>query len=166
MARRRRRTRSPLPWLLVVGILLLAGWFLRTPPPAPDAPDAPTAAPAAGTMQVPLELPPASAPPVAAVDAGAGLPAFLPREAHHTIALVQRGGPYPYRQDDGIFGNREGHLPAKPRGWYREYTVETPGLRHRGARRIVTGGQPPREWYYTDDHYDSFRRFDVPGTAR
>ena len=62
-----------------------------------------------------------------------------------------------------MFGNREGHLPRKPRGWYREYTVETPGLSHRGARRIVTGGDPPREWYYTDDHYDSFRPFDPHG---
>ena len=54
-------------------------------------------------------------------------------------------------------------LPRQPRGWYREYTVDTPGLSHRGARRIVTGGNPPREWYYTDDHYDSFRGFDVAG---
>ena len=86
-------------------------------------------------------------------------------EARRTIALVQRGGPFPYRQDGGIFGNREGHLPRQSRGWYREYTVDTPGLGHRGARRIITGGQPPREWYYTDDHYDSFRRFDVAGSA-
>ena len=118
-------------------------------------------------MRVPLELPPASpGPALGTPDAGAALPAFLPREAHRTIALIQRGGPYPYPQDNGIFGNREGHLPDQPRGWYREYTVDTPGLRHRGARRIVTGGNPPRDWYYTDDHYDSFRRFDVPGTAQ
>ncbi len=62
-----------------------------------------------------------------------------------------------------MFGNREGHLPRKPRGWYREYTVDTPGLSHRGARRIVTGGNPPQTWHYTSDHYDSFRAF-VPGT--
>ena len=85
--------------------------------------------------------------------------------ARLTIALVQRGGPFPYRQYGGIFGNRAGHLPRQSRGWYREYTVDTPGLGHRGARRIITGGQPPREWYYTDDHYDSFRRFDVAGSA-
>ena len=60
-----------------------------------------------------------------------------------------------------MFGNREGLLPRQPRGWYREYTVDTPGLRHRGARRIVTGGNPPREWYYSDDHYRSFRSFHV-----
>ena len=85
----------------------------------------------------------------------------LPHEAHETIALIQRGGPYPHRQDDGVFGNRERRLPQKPRGWYREYTVDTPGVNHRGARRIVTGGRPPSEWYYTDDHYDSFRKFEV-----
>ncbi len=62
-----------------------------------------------------------------------------------------------------MFGNREGHLPRQPRGWYHEYTVETPGLSHRGARRIITGGNPPRTWHYTSDHYDSFRTFD-PGT--
>lgn len=90
-----------------------------------------------------------------------GYPAFLPAEAHRTIALIQRNGPYPYRQDGGIFGNREGRLPRKPRGWYREFTVQTPGLSHRGARRIVTGGNPPGEWYYTDDHYDSFRQFEI-----
>ena len=49
----------------------------------------------------------------------------------------------------------------QPRGWYHEYTVATPGARNRGTRRIITGGTPPREWYYTDDHYASFRRFDV-----
>lgn len=85
----------------------------------------------------------------------------LPAEALDTIALIQRGGPYPHRQDDGVFGNRERRLPSMPRGWYREYTVDTPGLDHRGPRRIVTGGNPPSEWYYTDDHYDSFRQFEV-----
>jgi ribonuclease T1 len=83
-------------------------------------------------------------------------------EAHATIALIQRGGPYPHRQDGSVFGNREQRLPQRPRGYYREYTVDTPGLQHRGARRIVTGGDPPEAWYYTDDHYDSFRSFEVP----
>lgn len=92
---------------------------------------------------------------------GAHYPAFLPAEAHRTIDLIQRNGPYPHRQDGGTFGNREGRLPRKPRGWYREFTVDTPGLSHRGARRIVTGGDPPSEWYYTDDHYNSFRQFEI-----
>ena len=82
----------------------------------------------------------------------------LPQEAQTTLALIRKGGPYPYRQDDGIFGNRERLLPSQPRGYYREYTVPTPGARDRGARRIVAGGRPPREFFYTDDHYRTFRR--------
>ena len=91
--------------------------------------------------------------------------AGLPPEAIETLALIQRGGPFPYRKDGTTFQNRERLLPAKPRGYYREYTVPTPGLSHRGARRIVTGGQPPREWYYTADHYESFRRFQPPAAG-
>lgn len=83
----------------------------------------------------------------------------LPAEALATVALIQRGGPYPHRQDDKTFGNREGLLPTEARGYYREYTVPTPGSADRGARRIVTGGSPPSVWYYTDDHYRSFQPF-------
>ena len=79
----------------------------------------------------------------------------LPDEALDTLLLIQRGGPYPYRQDDGVFQNREGILPARTGGFYREYTVETPGSPDRGARRIVVGADGDR--YYTSDHYDSFR---------
>jgi len=79
----------------------------------------------------------------------------LPPEAHDTLALIADGGPFPYRQDDSVFGNREGLLPRRPNGYYREFTVETPGLSHRGARRIITGDGG--ELFYTDDHYDSFR---------
>ncbi|MGH8083476.1 MAG: ribonuclease domain-containing protein, partial [Lysobacter sp.] len=61
------------------------------------------------------------------------------------------------------FQNRENRLPRQPRGYYREYTVETPRSDDRGARRIVTGGDPPSEYYYSDDHYRSFRRFDGTG---
>ena len=86
-------------------------------------------------------------------------PAFLPPEAVVTLRAIERGGPYPYRQDGGVFQNRERKLPPQPRGYYREYTVKTPGSRDRGARRIIAGGQPPTEFFYTDDHYRSFRRF-------
>jgi guanyl-specific ribonuclease Sa len=108
---------------------------------------------------------PASAPQAqsAATSAPAtGLPAFLPPEARDTLALIARGGPFPNRQDGVVFGNREGLLPAQPRGYYHEYTVATPGLDYRGARRIITGGNPPVVYYYTDDHYRSFRAFEVP----
>lgn len=93
----------------------------------------------------------------------------LPPEALNTLALIQRGGPFPNRQDGITFQNREHRLPARPRGYYREYTVPTPGSRDRGARRIVTGGHPPREFYYTADHYRSFRPIEAtagaPGSA-
>jgi ribonuclease T1 len=80
----------------------------------------------------------------------------LPREARETLALIKQGGPFPYKRDGVMFGNRERRLPARPSGYYREYTVPTPGARDRGARRIVAG--TPDEFYYTDDHYNTFRR--------
>lgn len=86
--------------------------------------------------------------------------AGLAPEARETLALIRLGGPYPYRQDGTVFGNRERLLPLKERGYYREYTVKTPGAKDRGARRMIAGGEPraPREFYYTDDHYRSFKR--------
>ncbi|HEX7054818.1 MAG TPA: ribonuclease domain-containing protein [Burkholderiales bacterium] len=80
----------------------------------------------------------------------------LPPEARATLSLIRAGGPFPYERDGAVFGNREGRLPKRPRGYYREYTVPTPGARDRGARRIVTGRAG--EAYYTEDHYRSFRR--------
>jgi ribonuclease T1 len=80
----------------------------------------------------------------------------LPAEARQTLALIKAGGPFPYQQDGSVFGNREGLLPKRERGYYREYTVKTPGAKDRGARRIVAGRGA--EYYYTDDHYRSFRR--------
>jgi ribonuclease T1 len=82
--------------------------------------------------------------------------AELPAEARETLALIKAGGPFPYQRDGAVFGNREGLLPKRSRGYYREYTVRTPGARDRGARRIVAGRGG--EHYYTDDHYRSFRR--------
>ncbi|MBK4737484.1 ribonuclease domain-containing protein [Noviherbaspirillum pedocola] len=84
----------------------------------------------------------------------------LPFEAQRTVKLIKQGGPYPYPKDGAIFGNYERLLPERKRGYYREFTVETRGERGRGARRIITGGDPaaPTEYYYTDDHYASFRR--------
>jgi ribonuclease T1 len=80
----------------------------------------------------------------------------LPAEARQTLALIRAGGPFPHGKDGSPFGNREGLLPKRNRGYYREYTVKTPGARDRGARRIVSG--MPGEYYYTDDHYRSFKR--------
>ncbi len=80
----------------------------------------------------------------------------LPKEAIETLDLIRKGGPFPHARDGVVFGNREKLLPLRERGWYREYTVRTPGERTRGARRIVAGRDGTL--YYTDDHYRSFRR--------
>jgi len=82
--------------------------------------------------------------------------ADLPEPARATLDLIDAGGPFPYPQDGSIFGNREGRLPERPRGYYREYTVPTPGEPDRGARRLVVGQDG--DIYYTDDHYRSFRQ--------
>jgi ribonuclease T1 len=98
-----------------------------------------------------------------AFDSG-GLPvisvAELPPEAQQTIALIRQGGPFPYEKDGSVFGNYEKVLPQQKRGYYREFTVKTPRARNRGAKRIITGGEKsrPREYYYTADHYRSFKR--------
>ncbi|MFC9296527.1 ribonuclease domain-containing protein [Streptomyces sp. NPDC057011] len=79
----------------------------------------------------------------------------LPQQAREVLALIDRGGPYPYRQDGTVFGNFEKALPKQKRGYYHEFTVRTPGKRDRGARRIVTG--EGGEFFYTDDHYETFK---------
>jgi ribonuclease T1 len=86
--------------------------------------------------------------------------ADLPKEARDLRALIDQGGPFHYSRDGVVFGNREHFLPAKPRGYYHEYTVRTPGAHDRGARRMVCGGPKtmPDVCYYSDDHYQTFRR--------
>jgi ribonuclease T1 len=87
--------------------------------------------------------------------------AELPQQARQTEQLIRSGGPFPYAKDGTVFGNRERQLPREKRGYYREYTVKTPGSRDRGARRIVCGGAKPaapEACYYTADHYASFKR--------
>lgn len=86
--------------------------------------------------------------------------ADLPPQGVETYRRILQGGPFPYEKDGSVFGNRERLLPAQKRGYYREYTVPTPGAKDRGARRIVCGGPPttPEACYYTADHYASFRR--------
>ena len=86
--------------------------------------------------------------------------AELPPQGQATYEKIRSGGPFPYEKDGTVFGNRERILPNEKRGYYREYTVKTPGSRDRGARRIVCGGKPttPDACYYTADHYSSFKR--------
>jgi guanyl-specific ribonuclease Sa len=127
--------------LLGVAIAAAAGWLSQESPRHAPLPDGPGVA--AGSTQW-----------------SAGAEA-LPPEAHATLRLIAAGGPFPYDRDGSVFQNREGRLPSQPRGYYREYTVETPDSPDRGARRIVTGGEPPTEFFYTDDHYRSFRRLEA-----
>ena len=85
----------------------------------------------------------------------------LPAEGQETYRLILAGGPFPYEKDGVVFGNRERLLPRHPRGYYREYTVSTPGSRDRGARRIVCGGwqaSHPEACFYSSDHYANFRQ--------
>jgi ribonuclease T1 len=84
----------------------------------------------------------------------------LPAEAREALERIRTGAPLPYERDGVVFGNRERLLPAKPRGYYHEYTVKTPGVRTRGARRIICGGAiaSTSECYYSNDHYRSFKR--------
>jgi ribonuclease T1 len=111
---------------------------------------------AASVLSVPAKEAPRAADELATVSLSA-----LPAEAQATERLIRTGGPYPYPKDGSVFGNRERQLPAQRRGYYREYTVPTPGTRNRAAKRIVCGGYQvttPQACYYTDDHYASFRR--------
>ena len=93
------------------------------------------------------------------MDANSGLPtialAALPPEAQETLRDIKQGGPFSYDRDGVVFGNRERRLPNHPRGYYHEYTVKTPGAQTRGARRIISGAAD--EFYYTADHYQSFK---------
>jgi ribonuclease T1 len=92
--------------------------------------------------------------------ASSGLPtvavASLPREARETLELIDAGGPFPYAKDGAVFGNIEGRLPSRPRGYYHEYTVATPGSDDRGPRRLVAGDDG--DVYWTVDHYETFRQ--------
>jgi ribonuclease T1 len=136
-------------WLtrLLIAIFLVGlGWWLGSNP-SRDAAEAraPAAASAAAVTEVETRT------PSAATDLTG-----LPPEVGEILALIDRGGPFPYAKDGTVFQNREGFLPKKPRGYYREYTVPTPGAGNRGARRLVAGADG--EVYYTGDHYRSFKR--------
>ena len=130
--------RTAIPILMLLAIAVFAWSQQRAPVHAPTAPATAHSIASAATS-----------PPVRSQDA-------LPPEVAVTLALIQRGGPFPHRQDGVVFENREGELPVRPRGFYHEFTVETPGAHDRGARRIITGSGS--EMYWTDDHYQSFER--------
>ena len=139
---------------VLLGLAVLA-FVLASPQPGAAPTDAPRASSQSGTVQ--SQPAPRAAPgPVANPSRLPEIKASaLPAEARQTLELIARGGPYPYSRDDVPFGNFERILPQKASGYYREYTVRTPGESDRGARRIVAGNAG--EKYYTDDHYDSFK---------
>lgn len=146
---------------LVVGLLLLQGGRSggeAAPAPGPAATTQATSQPTGllPTAEVTREEPGAPHTPVS------GLPTIaeseLPPQAWETLRLIDDGGPFPFRQDDSTFFNREGILPDRGRGYYREYTVQTPGWPDRGARRIVAGAEG--DLYYTEDHYSSFEQIE------
>ena len=143
-------------WILVaLAVLVLLAWQRQGLPAFAGSAHAPAAESPADADTPRIERPGREP-----RDGEAGRwPAFLPAEARDTLALVESGGPFPHRQDGATFQNREQRLPRREPGYYREYTVETPGSPDRGARRIIAGGDPPDEFFYTDDHYGSFRRF-------
>ncbi|MFJ4228574.1 ribonuclease domain-containing protein [Paenarthrobacter nicotinovorans] len=141
--------------VVVLVVAMVGGGALTAPSPAPSVQTTtPTPAPVpTSTAAVSGKT---AAPPV--VENPSGLPSInasqLPKEARQTLALIAKGGPYPYDRDGVNFGNFEGLLPKKPGGFYKEYTVPTPGESDRGARRIIVGKDAAK--YYTPDHYESF----------
>jgi len=135
-------------WLIVAVLLVLAWeWWGRGAAPTFSA----------GSIPAEVETRPA---PAEAKRKQFGNEALSP-EVASTLRLIRAGGPFPFARDGVVFGNYEGRLPSRPRGYYHEYTVPTPGLSHRGARRIVAGGDPPREFWYSGDHYESFQRIEA-----
>ncbi|MET9347431.1 ribonuclease domain-containing protein [Streptomyces termitum] len=149
--------RPPRVLLALVLAVLLAGCSGGGTTTAPPTRHATASAPA--SLPAPSSASSSAVPSPAPASGVSGLPTVrpeaLPPEARATLALIAKGGPYPYAKDGTVFGNFERVLPKRPRGYYHEYTVKTPGSRDRGARRIVTGRDG--DAYYTDDHYESFR---------
>ncbi len=144
-------SRQVLLGVLAVAVVVLAWVVVRATqgPASTSTPEGRSAASASYTPG-PLGTDPVSGLPWVAESA-------LPSQAHDTLALIRAGGPYPYpRSDNHVFDNRERLLPGKTRGYYREFTVATPGSADRGARRIIIGSGD--EKYWTDDHYASFSR--------
>ncbi len=156
----RRKRASIAAFVAVLIALFVTVWNKRedtaVPAPAPTTLAVPAATPAAPEKPQPApqkaEVATRSASPLDA------LASSERAQVERTVALIDRGGPFPYSKDGTVFSNREGRLPSRPRGHYREYTVVTPGASSRGARRVIRGADG--ETYYTRDHYGTFVRID------
>jgi ribonuclease T1 len=164
---KRRRTRNPAVLIAVVIAVAVVTWFQREDTSPRNDPRPP--AEAAGAPQERQAQPESQKRPVEPQertrDSQERTRAASSEQAEiaKTLALIERGGPFPYEKDGTVFANREKRLPLQPRGYYREYTVRTPGAPNRGARRIVRG-QSGETWY-TRDHYRTFIRIDNDGHA-
>ena len=157
---RSRAVRSAIGLVVLVVLVIVAGRFGIGPLTAePSTSSTPRIMSGASTPCPCGSVAPPSA--GSSVDAETGLRWVslddLPAEARRTVTLIEKGGPYPYSKDGATFGNRERVLPRQSSGYYREYTVKTPGESDRGARRIVTGDKD-RMFFWTDDHYETFQR--------
>lgn len=143
-----------LRFFIAVLLLVLIGIFQACQPGVEGA-----VAPAVSQSQSGMSQAASSPAKQSRIDTNSGLPvialAELPPEARATLRDIRHGGPFSYDRDGVVFGNRERRLPNHPRGYYHEYTVKTPGVQTRGARRIISGA--PEEFYYTADHYQSFK---------
>jgi ribonuclease T1 len=148
----RRKRIAPIFAALIA--IVVAIWLQRTTPSKPVTQTAVAPTPAA-SARVEAPKPATTTRATSPLDA---LDAEERAEVEKTLELIERGGPFPHRQDGTVFSNREIRLPARPRGYYREYTVRTPGASNRGARRIVRGSEG--ELFYTRDHYEKFIRID------
>lgn len=155
----RRRRAQPLALIVVALAVLLTGWWQQraSTPHGPPPGGPPASSPAAPEASSPPVTPEASSPPAASSRLDA-IPASERPQLEQTLALIAKGGPFPYKKDGTVFQNRENKLPQRPRGYYREYTVPTPGAANRGARRVVQGRDG--DTWYTSDHYNTFVRID------
>lgn len=162
-----RSPRKSVPAAIGAAVLVLVGGYFgidfATDSGAKSASEASSSATAI-TASSPAHKPSTARSPKTEPTAAGGFPSCplssLPAQAENTAADILAGGPFEHPDNDNArFGNYEGTLPRQSRNYYREYTVDTPGINHRGAKRIVTGGgteTDPEVWYYTDDHYESF----------
>lgn len=148
-----RRKTKPLLWVVAAfAVFVTALWQQRADhAPAPGRDETPVAAREAPASRGEVRAP-------GREHHDSAVPAGERAQLAKTLALIERGGPFPYPKDGTVFANREARLPQQPRGYYREYTVPTPGATNRGARRVVRGKNG--ETWYTRDHYESFVRID------
>ena len=150
----RRRKTSPLVFLIAALVVVATGWWQQRN----GAPASPPAGPAASPPPRQTTPAPEPAPAPPASSSLDRIPEAEREQLVATLALIEQGGPFPYPKDGTVFQNREGRLPPRPRGYYREYTVRTPGASNRGARRVVQGRDG--DTWYTSDHYRTFVRID------